>query len=239
MRVRLASRILSVGVGAVAASYLGTAAALAEPRPPARGAAIVTGGSRGIGAQCCRRLAEDGFSVVVVYRSDGEAAANVVRDIEAQGGSAVAMQADVGEEQQVVKLFDDVDRWRGTTPLTALVNNAGLLGPLLPLSQLDEAAFIRLLKVNTVGPAICIREAERRMSTTGEAGGVGGAIVQVSSGSAYIGTPLAYATSKGGLNSLTIGLVGSLARQGIRINTSASHHHSTAASRVVAVCSHP
>lgn len=215
-------RVLGLGLGAAtcaAASFSAVPPATADKKAP-RGAAIVTGGSRGIGAATCKKLAADGYSVVVVYRSGADLAAKVVSDIENEGGKAVAMQADVGEEAQIVRLFADVDHWRGTMPLTALINNAGVLGPLKPLAELNEKMMLDVIKVNTVGPAMCIREAEKRMSPTlNTANGVGGAIVQISSGSAYIGNPLAYSASKGGLNSVTIGLVAQLARQQIRINT--------------------
>ena len=154
---------------------------------------------------------------MVVYNSDAASAESVVQQIETTGGKAVALQANVCEEDDVVGLFKRVDAWRGSSPLTALVNSAGVLGPRTTLQELDGGAIMDVLKVNVIGPALCIRETERRMSST--SGGRGGAIVQVSSGSAYLGSPLAYASSKGALNSLTIGLVAPLARQGIRINT--------------------
>lgn len=214
-----ARTLVGIGIGLGLCGHA-SAAALSAPTSPVRGTAVVTGGSRGIGAACSRKLAAKGYSVVVVYRSGESEANEVVDGIAATGGRAVAMQADVGEEADVVGLFKRVDSWRGSEPLTALVNNAGVLGPKGVdggLPQLDSAKMMDVLRVNTIGPALCIREAESRMSTA--QGHTGGAIVQVSSGSAYIGTPLIYACSKGALNSLTIGLVGSLAKQGIRINT--------------------
>ena len=216
---------LGVGLGlcAAPASALNNAAP-----PPRRGTAVVTGGSRGIGAACSRALAAKGFDVVVVYRSAAREASEVVKEITSSGGSAIAMQADVAEEVQVVRLFEKVDDWRGPSPLRVVVNNAGVLGPKGAeggLQQLTTDSLLGVLKVNAVGPALCIREAEKRMTTSlptsverpGDQSG--GAIVQISSGSAYIGSPLQYGCSKGALNSLTIGLVGSLAKQGIRINT--------------------
>lgn len=135
--------------------------------------------------------------------------------------------ANVGDEAQVVRLFEEVDTWRGASPLRVLVNNAGILGPAGKdggLQEITADSLAALLSVNTIGPAICIREAERRMSkavpSTGDgllSDHPGGSIVQISSGSAYIGSPLQYACSKGALNSLTIGLVKPLAQQGIRI----------------------
>lgn len=210
-------RLATVAFGVTSAA---SAVAAARPAPPSHGVAVVTGGSRGIGASCCCKLSEAGYEVVVVYRSGAHEASEVVASIASGGGRAVAMQADVAEESDVVKLFEDVDAWRGPSPLRVLVNNAGVLGPKGAaggLSSLTTDSLLNVLKVNTVGPALCIRESEKRMSTAN--GATGGAIVQISSGSAYIGSPLQYACSKGALNSLTIGLVGSLCRNGIRINT--------------------
>ena len=215
---RVGLSVLGLGLSATSGFAALSHPSMNAPSPEHRaGAAIVTGGSRGIGAACSKALAAQGYDVVVVYRSCAEEASNVVSEISAQGGRAVAIQADVSDEAQVVSLFEQVDQWRSTTPLRALVNNAGLLGPRAGLSQVTASSLMDLLKVNTIGPALCIREAEKRMSAT--AGHSGGSIVQISSGSAYIGTPLQYSCSKGGLNSLTIGLVAPLARQSIRINT--------------------
>ena len=211
---------LALGLGVVGVSY----ASLVQPpsnalaaRPCASGCAVVTGGSRGIGAATSRQLAVAGYDVVVVYRAGATEAAAVVEQIETSGGRATAIQADMGDESQIVELFEQVDSFRGKTPLRVLVNNAGVLGPKEGLQQLTADNMLAVFKTNTIGPALCIREAEKRMSTAH--GHSGGAIVQISSGSAYIGRPLIYASSKGALNSLTIGLVSSLAKDGIRINT--------------------
>ena len=182
-----------------------------------RDTAIVTGGGRGIGAACSKALAAKGFNVVVVYHSDASSAASVVNSIVGAGGKAVAMQADVGSEDEVVALFNAVDAWRESSPLRVLVNNAALLGPKVALQDTNASDLMELMRVNVAGPLVCVREAERRMSTS--YGHSGGSIIQISSGSAYIGTPLCYAASKGALNSLTIGLVKPLAQNGIRINT--------------------
>ena len=200
-----------------------------HPSPPARGTAIVTGGGRGIGAACSRQLAAKGYGVVIAYKSDEAAAAMVVDDITSAGGLASAVKADVSDEADVQALFTFADSAFGSARLKVLVNNAGVLGPrgqsgaLHPKSGsalrevADAALFHAVLSTNTLGPLLCCREAEARMST--ERGGGGGSIVQISSGSAYIGTPLLYAASKGALNSLTIGLVKPLAQAGIRLNT--------------------
>mmetsp|Transcript_56114 Transcript_56114/g.125273 ORF Transcript_56114/g.125273 Transcript_56114/m.125273 type:complete len:286 (-) Transcript_56114:287-1144(-) len=211
------SPCLALGLVASAHAFSTAATAAAAPpsvRPP-RGTAIVTGGSRGIGAACCREMASRGYSVVVVFNSGAQAAEGVVSEIVAAGGSAIAMQADVGDEAQVSRLFASVDEWRGKSPLTALVNNAGVLG--VAKGSLQDAttdALLSIMRTNVAGPLNCLKEAEPRMASSG-----GGAVVQISSGSAYIGTPLLYAASKGALNSLTIGLIKPLAQQGIRINT--------------------
>jgi NAD(P)-dependent dehydrogenase (short-subunit alcohol dehydrogenase family) len=214
---------LAVGLGLGLGLSAAHAHALSSAKPPASiGTAVVTGGSRGIGAACSTALAARGYEVVVVYRSGMEEARQVVESIEKAGGRACAVQADVGDEANVVRLFKEVDQWRGVSPLKVLVNNAGVLGPKGDeggLDALTSESLLNVLKINSVGPALCIREAEKRMSTTAAPAGTGGSIVQISSGSAYIGSPLQYAASKGALNSLTIGLVAPLARQSIRINT--------------------
>ncbi|EOD36150.1 glucose 1-dehydrogenase [Emiliania huxleyi CCMP1516] len=186
--------------------------------PPAP-VAVVTGGSRGIGAACCRQLAARGYGVVVAYRSDDASAASVSEEIAACGGRAVTVRADVSREEDVVRLFEVADTAFGpSSRLAVLVNNAGVLGPAGSLQEVATADQLRAVcDTNVVGPLLCCREAERRMST--KHGGQGGSIVQVSSGSAYIGSPLLYAASKGALNSLTIGLVRPLAEGGVRINT--------------------
>jgi NAD(P)-dependent dehydrogenase (short-subunit alcohol dehydrogenase family) len=179
--------------------------------------ALVTGGSRGIGAATCRLLAENEYDVAVNYRDDKAAAEAVADAVCRQGGRSVVLRADVGLEQDVVNMFKTVDRELGT--LDVLVNNAGIIGPKGRVDALSEANIISVLRTNVVGCMICCREAVRRMSTN--YGGRGGAIVNVSSGSAYIGNPgssVLYAVSKGGLNSLMIGLSQEVAGEGIRVN---------------------
>ena len=180
--------------------------------------AIVTGGSRGIGAATARLLASRGWSVAVNWRADEDAANGVVRDIEGAGGRAIAVQADASVEADVERLFETVDRELGT--LTGLVNNAGIHGPRGRLDALEADDIERVLAVNVIGPMLTTRAAIRRMST--EHGGEGGVIVNISSGAAYRGSPgggVLYSVSKGGLNSLGIGLSQELAPYGIRLNT--------------------
>lgn len=179
--------------------------------------ALVTGGSRGIGAATCRLLAENGYDVAINYRDDKAAAEAVADAVSRHGGRSVVLRADVGVEADVINMFETVDRELGT--LDALVNNAGIIGPRGRVDALGEADIISVLRTNVVGSMICCREAVRRMSTN--YGGRGGAIVNVSSGSAYIGNPgssVLYAVSKGGLNSLMIGLSQEVAGEGIRVN---------------------
>ena len=182
-----------------------------------KGAAIVTGGSRGIGAAICRRLAADGHAVLVNYASGAEAAAKVVRDIEAGGGQALAFGADVSNEAEVEAMFAAADMQLG--PLAALVNNAGVLGEMRRIDEHDAASLMAVLAINVVGPALCARHAVRRLST--QHGGQGGVIVNVSSIAATSGGipgMVAYSTSKGALSSFTIGLAKEVAREGIRVN---------------------
>jgi NAD(P)-dependent dehydrogenase (short-subunit alcohol dehydrogenase family) len=179
--------------------------------------AIVTGGGRGIGAATARLAAARGYAVCVNYRARrGEAdavAAAIVRD----GGRAIAVAADVAVEADVVRLFDTCDRELG--PLSALVNNAGVLETQMRVEAMDPARLQRVLATNVVGPFLCAREAVRRMST--RRGGRGGAIVNVSSAAARLGAPneyVDYAASKGALDTFTIGLAQEVAQEGIRVN---------------------
>jgi len=215
-RAGLAAVVSLAGASAVGGLRSGPPSMAAAPPAPV---AVVTGGSRGIGAACCRQLAARGYGVVVAYRSDDASAASVSEEIAACGGRAVTVRADVSREEDVVRLFEVADTAFGpSSRLAVLVNNAGVLGPAGSLQEVATADQLRAVcDTNVVGPLLCCREAERRMST--KHGGQGGSIVQVSSGSAYIGSPLLYAASKGALNSLTIGLVRPLAEGGVRINT--------------------
>ncbi len=178
---------------------------------------LVTGGSRGIGAETARLAGRRGYAVCVNYRQRSDAAAEVVRDIEAAGGRAIAMQADVAVEADVVRMFETVDKELGR--LTALVNNAGILETQMRVEGMDAARINRILAANVTGSFICAREAVLRMST--KHGGSGGNIVNVSSGASRLGSPgeyVDYAASKGAIDTLTIGLSREVAEEGIRVN---------------------
>jgi NAD(P)-dependent dehydrogenase (short-subunit alcohol dehydrogenase family) len=178
---------------------------------------LITGASRGIGAATARLAAERGYAVCVNYRENREAAESVVQGITAAGGTAIAVSANVGVESDVNRLFETCDRELGT--LSGLVNNAGILETQMRVDAMDSARIARIFATNVVGAFICAREAVRRMST--KHGGRGGAIVNVSSGAARLGSPgeyVDYAASKGALDTLTIGLAQEVAEEGIRVN---------------------
>lgn len=179
---------------------------------------IVTGASSGIGAATARLLGQQGASVVVNYKSSAALAEAVAGEVCAAGGRAIAVQADIGREDDIIRLFETADRAFGAP--TGLVNNAAINSPSHRSAEsYDFAEIISILAVNTAGLMICCREAIRRMST--RTGGKGGAIVNVSSIGALTGSPgrfVHYAGSKGAVDSITLGLAGEVARAGIRIN---------------------
>jgi len=184
---------------------------------------LITGGSRGIGAATARLAAARGYDVCVNYRRNRDAADSVVNEIQAAGARALAVAADVSLEDDVRRLFDVCDTSFGR--LDALVNNAGILETQMRLDAMDAARISRVLATNVVGPFICAREAVKRMSK--KYGGQGGAIVNVSSGAARLGSPgeyIDYAASKGALNSMTLGLSREVAEEGIRVNAVLAGH---------------
>jgi len=181
------------------------------------GVMIVTGGGRGIGAATARLAAKRGYAVCVNYLRDRSSADRVVQDIRDDGGSAVAVAGDVAAEQDVVRLFAECDRSLG--PLTALVNNAGIVERQSRVEAMDGARLQRMFSTNVVGAFLCAREAIKRMSK--KHGGKGGAIVNVSSGASRLGSPgeyVDYAASKGAIDTMTVGLAKELADDGIRVN---------------------
>jgi NAD(P)-dependent dehydrogenase (short-subunit alcohol dehydrogenase family) len=178
---------------------------------------IITGGSRGIGAATAKLAAAQGYAVAISYLHNRTAADEVVHAIEQDGGKAIAVAADVASESDVVRLFEEVDRAFG--PVTALVNNAGILEHQMRVEDMDAARLTRIFAVNVTGSFICAREAARRMSA--RHGGKGGAIVNVSSMAARLGSPgeyVDYAASKAAIDTLTIGLSKEVAAEGIRVN---------------------
>ena len=181
------------------------------------GIVLVTGGSRGIGAATARLAAASGHAVCVSYAARSQAAESVVREIADAGGRAMAVQADVAREVDVTRLFDRCADELGVP--TGLVNNAGSLERQMRLDEMDAARLTRTFAVNAIGSFLCAREAVRRMST--RHGGSGGAIVNVSSAAARLGSPNAYidyAAAKGAVDTLTIGLAQEVAGEGIRVN---------------------
>ena len=179
--------------------------------------ALITGGSRGIGAAAAHLAASRGYSVCVNYRKNAAAAEQVVAAIQERGGTAIAVAADVSVEDDVVRLFETCDRNLG--PVTALVNNAGILETQMRVDAMKADRLHRVLATNVIGAFLCAREAVIRMSP--KHGGDGGAIVNVSSVAARLGAPgeyVDYAASKGAIDTLTRGLAQEVAEEGIRVN---------------------
>ena len=181
------------------------------------GIALVTGGSRGIGRATALQLAQEGYTVAVNFHHNIRAATEVVNTIVAAGGKAFALRADISDESQVVAMFESIDR--EGEPLTALVNNAGILFEQSTVESLTAERINRVLATNVTGYVLCCREAVKRMSF--KHGGQGGAIVNVSSAASRLGAPFEYvdyAASKGAVDTLTTGLALEVAAQGIRVN---------------------
>ena len=179
--------------------------------------ALVTGASRGIGAATAKLAAARGFAVGVNYLRDEAAARGVVAEIERAGGRALALRADVAREEDVVRLFAEVDAKLG--PLTALVNNAGVCAVQSRVEAMDAKRLAFVFGVNVIGSFLCAREALKRMST--RHGGRGGAIVNLSSGASRLGSPnefVDYAATKGAIDSFTLGLAREVANEGVRVN---------------------
>ncbi|MEO5795777.1 MAG: SDR family oxidoreductase [Rhodoferax sp.] len=186
---------------------------------------LVTGGGRGIGAATARLAAQRGYAVAVNYAHNASAAEQLVADIRADGGKAIAVQADIADEAQVLRLFACVDAELG--PLQALVNNAGVVDAPARVEAMDLARLQRMFSVNVIGSFLCAREAVRRMGTRlgernfGPGYGRGGAIVNVSSAASRLGSPgqyVDYAAAKGAIDSMTLGLAKEVAADGIRVN---------------------
>ena len=179
--------------------------------------ALITGGSRGIGAATALLAARQGYSVAVNYTANAAAADAVVQAIQAAGGKALALKADVADEAQILAMFARIDQELG--PLKALVNNAGVVDMPARVDEMDAQRLRRMFDTNVLGSFFCAREAVRRMST--RRGGSGGAIVNVSSVAARLGGAgqyVDYAASKGAIDTFTIGLAREVAAEGIRVN---------------------
>jgi NAD(P)-dependent dehydrogenase (short-subunit alcohol dehydrogenase family) len=181
------------------------------------GTMIVTGASRGIGAAVASLAASRGYAVAVNFCSGSTEAQRVVEQIAASGGKAVAIQADVSREEDIVRIFATAESELG--PISGLVNNAGVTGGFARVEEVTAEAVREVFAVNVAGTILCSREAVRRMST--RRGGTGGAIVNISSRAAHTGAAgewVHYAASKGAIDSFTIGLAREVATDGIRVN---------------------
>ncbi|MGW1181953.1 SDR family NAD(P)-dependent oxidoreductase [Streptomyces drozdowiczii] len=175
---------------------------------------VVTGGSRGIGAAVCVRLAGEGHDIALAYHSDSAAAESVAEAVRATGRRCVTVRADTADEADVDRLFDTAAAELG--PVTGLVNNAGMSGPVGPLADADAAGMRRALEVNVLGYLLCARRAVRDMTASG-----GGAVVNVSSAAATLGSPgeyVHYAAAKGAVDTMTVGLSKEVGPAGIRVN---------------------
>ena len=178
--------------------------------------AFITGGSRGIGAALAQTAAARGYAVAIVYRDRSADADKVVAGIEKAGGRALAIRADIADESAIVRAFKQAD---ALGPLTLLVNNAGITGPMRRVADVDGATLDQVMRINVTAPFLCAREAVLRMSTA--RGGKGGSIVNISSGASQLGsggTWVHYAASKGAIDTFTIGLAREVAAEGIRVN---------------------
>jgi NAD(P)-dependent dehydrogenase (short-subunit alcohol dehydrogenase family) len=178
---------------------------------------LVTGASGGIGAEVARLASARGVPVAIHFLRNERAAESLAKEIVAAGGRALAIQADIGGEQDVVRLFDTAARELG--PIAGLVNSAGVVGGLTRVENVSVAALEEVFRVNVIGTILCCREAVKRMSTAH--GGSGGSIVNVSSIASRIGGAgewVHYAASKGAVDSFTLGLAREVAAEGIRVN---------------------
>lgn len=179
--------------------------------------ALITGAGRGIGAATALLCAEQGYDLALNYAKDEASASRLAEQVRRMGRRAMTIQADVAQEADVLRMFQAVDRELG--PLSALVNNAGIVAPVTRVDQLSAERINRMFAVNVLGSFLCAREAVLRMST--RHGGKGGVIVNVSSRAAELGSPgifVDYAASKGAIDSFTIGLAREVAGEGIRVN---------------------
>jgi NAD(P)-dependent dehydrogenase (short-subunit alcohol dehydrogenase family) len=188
-----------------------------NPEKQLFGALIVTGASRGIGAAIARLAGERAYAVAVNYATGVTEAKKIVEEIVSRGGRALAIQADVSREEEIVRMFETAERELG--PITALVNNAAITGGFARVEDVSAEAIQKTFAINVAGAILCAREAVRRMST--KHGGRGGAIVNISSRATQTGSAgewVHYAASKGAIDVFTIGLAREVATEGIRVN---------------------
>jgi NAD(P)-dependent dehydrogenase (short-subunit alcohol dehydrogenase family) len=182
-----------------------------------RNIVLVTGASRGIGAATALLAARQGWAVAVNYSRQAQAAEEVVQQILSEGGQAMALQADVSDEDQVLRMFEAIDRQWG--PLRGLVNNAGVVDVTARIDEMTVARWRRMFDINVIGSLLCAREAVRRMST--RHGGAGGSIVNVSSAASRLGSPaqyVDYAAAKAAIDAMTVGLAKEVGSEGVRVN---------------------
>ena len=180
------------------------------------GVCIITGGSRGIGAACVRQAAKAGYKICFSYVANERAAKETVSAVEEDGGSAIAVQADIGNEADIVRLFEAAD---ALGPLAALINNAGKVDVTARVEDYSCERLERMFSVNVIGSILCSREAVKRMST--KHGGKGGSIVNISSAASYLASPgqyVDYAASKAAIDTFTKGLALEVADDDIRVN---------------------
>lgn len=179
---------------------------------------LITGGSRGIGAATALLAAKEGYAVVVNYLKNKDAADIIVSQIKIEGGTAVAIQADITKEQDVTKLFNETKRMFGN--LDILINNAGILEPQMKFESITMERIINIFRTNVFAQFLCAQEAIKQMALS--KGGNGGVIVNISSLASKSGAPdeyIDYASAKGAMDTFTIGLSKEVANEGIRVNT--------------------
>lgn len=183
----------------------------------ARPVLLIAGGSRGIGASTAKLAGERGYDVAINYKSNANAAADVVASVKKAGGNALAVQGDLAQEADIVRVFDETTRALG--PVTHFVHSSGIVGPYSRLDEADAAMMKEVFDIDTFGAMLCLRECTRRMSS--KHGGKGGSVVMLSSMAAIIGGAgecVWYAAAKGAVDSMVIGASREVAKEGMRVN---------------------